>query len=92
MYCDALLTAFVSIRSDGCTETLTITPAVTIASVCQAVPIEPGHIHLRSIHSMYTRSHTYTNLHIHTLTIIKQTGPNLTEGNWGKLGEVLFRG
>lgn len=43
---DPLLTAFVRVRSDGGAQTLAVSAAVTVASVCEAVPIEPGHVHL----------------------------------------------
>lgn len=55
---DPLLAAFVRVRSDGCAKTLTISPAVAVASVGQAVPIKPGHINLKGTHNMYTQSQT----------------------------------
>lgn len=53
---DALLAAFVRVRSDGRAKTLTISPAVAVASVGQAVPIKPGHINLKGTHNMHPQS------------------------------------
>lgn len=58
---DTLLTALVSISGDGCAQALAVTPAVTVAGVCQAIPIEPGHIHL-----MITHKNIKINTHTHT--------------------------
>lgn len=57
-----LLTALVGVSGDGRAQALAVTPAVTVASVCQAVSIEPGHIHL----IIHTHEHTQTDTHMET--------------------------
>lgn len=54
---DPLLAAFVCVCSNGGAQTLAVAATVTVASVCEAVPIEPGHVHLGSTHT-HTRSET----------------------------------
>lgn len=78
---DPLLTAFVCICSNGGAQTLAVAATVTVASVCKAVSIEPGHVHLDSTHTV--RSTTQT------LAVGEKSRPNLA---WGKRGEVLLRG
>lgn len=53
-----LLTALVGVSGDGRAQALAVTPAVTVARVCQAVSVEPGHIHL-IIHT-HEHKHTHT--------------------------------
>lgn len=48
MYGDPLLTAFVCVCSNGGAQALAVSATVTVASVSEAVPIEPGHVHLDS--------------------------------------------
>ena len=43
-----MLAAFVRVRSDAGAQALTVPPAVAVAGVRQAVPVEPGHIHLQT--------------------------------------------
>lgn len=57
MYGDPLLTAFVCVRSNGGAQALAVSAAVTVASVCEAVPVEPGHIHLDSTHAVRKNTH-----------------------------------
>lgn len=54
MYRDPLLATFVRVCSDGRAKTLTVSPAVAVASVGQAVPIKPGHINLKGTQHVYT--------------------------------------
>lgn len=46
-----LLTALVGISGDGRAQAFAVTPTVTVAGVCQTIPIEPGHIHLTITHT-----------------------------------------
>lgn len=59
MYGDPLLTAFVCVRSNGGAQALAVSATVAVASVCEAVPVEPGHIHLDSTHTQSVK-HTHT--------------------------------
>lgn len=78
---DPLLTAFVRVCSNGGAETLAVSTAVTVAGVCEAVPIEPGHVHLDSAHTVRNTRQV--------LAVGERSWPNLA---WGKRGEVLLRG
>lgn len=55
---DPLLAAFVCVRSNGRAQALAVSAAVTVAGVCEAVPIEPSHVHLDSTHTGSGRRQT----------------------------------
>lgn len=72
-----LLTALVGVSGDGRAQALAVTPAVTVARICQAVSIEPGHIHL-----ITHTNNTYTH----------GNRPYLGGRGWGWRGVFLFGG
>lgn len=80
MYRDPLLTALVCICSNGRTEALAVPPTVAVASICEAVPIEPGHVHLEGTHNMYTWSETQTPPYSPSLSEPGQISQGVNEG------------